>query len=180
MPNSEGPEERPWWHAERTHTFGGKVKNLETPELRGLNEEIQGAVVALQSQIEAESYELQVVRDLARELGPAVAFDADRFAEAIAGRYSIELEDANQMVDSFDWWQRARKALGFMKQKQGIVNGEIARRRAHDAEQVVFVIKGKISKAAMLLAGVKTRSAAVAEARKLVGEANSELDKVGP
>lgn len=156
------------------------MKGLETPELRGIHEEIQGAVIALQAQIEAESYELQVVRDLARELGPAVAFDADRFAEAIAGRYSIGLEDAHQMVDDFDWWQRARKALGFMKQKQGIINGEIARRRAHDAEQVVFVIKGKINKAATLLAGVKTRSSAVVEARKLVTDANTELEKVGP
>lgn len=160
------------------------MRTLKTYELRGLNEEIQGAVAALQAQIETESYELQVVREVARELGPAIAFDLDRFAEALSGRYSISLDDASQLVDDFDWWQRARKALGFMKQKQGIVNGEIARRRAYDAEQAVFDIKGKIAKAAHCLLAVKACESEsdqrlFEEGRALLVEVDRYLSKIG-
>jgi len=134
----------------------------------------------LQGEIEAESYELQVVRDLARKLGPAIAFDADRFAAAIVKEYEIALDEAHEMVDTFDWWQRARKALGFMKQKQSIVSAEVARRRAGDAEQAVFAIKGKVKKASLLLTRIRSKNSALAEARKLIDEVESHLDKVGP
>jgi hypothetical protein len=173
-------DERPWWHTEKVLPFGRKVRELPTPELRAIHEEIKGSVSSLQTQIETESPELQVVRDIARELGPSVAFDMTKFAEALAKRCEISVDDAEELVEDFDWWKRAKKALGHTKQKQGIVQGEIARRRAADAEQVVFDIKGKVMRAATLLEGVKTKSTMVLEARKLIVEARDHLQKVGP
>ena len=147
----ENQEDRPWWHTERVLAFGVKVKNFPTSELKALNEEIRGAISSLQTQLDIESVELQSVRVLEQELGPAVAFDADRFAQELQTRFQLEAEDADEIIDSYDWWKRARKAAGDLQKKNRIVQGELLRRQAYDAEQIIIDIRGKIKQAVDLL-----------------------------
>jgi hypothetical protein len=181
MPNSsEEPvsfwqQERPWWHTEHVYQVRNRVVGLPVPELRGLAEEMKGAIATLQQQMETAGPEIAPVRELSRQLGPV---KPDVLAAALGKKYDISVEEGRELVDAFDWWKSVRGALGFIRQKHSLVVAEITRRRSEDAEQAVFDIKGKIEKACMLMD--RDEGDDIEDAYKLLLQIRERLSAVGP
>jgi len=145
------PKSRPWWHTEHVEVVRERAADFPMSELRGLAEDMKGTLSALQTKLSLKASEVSHVRDMAKEMGPAVAFDATRLAKAVSERYGITVDEAEELVDDLDWWKSAQIALGYIKQKHSTIVAEITRRRVGDAEQAVFDIKGKVRRAFQLL-----------------------------
>lgn len=168
-------DERPWWHTQHVHQVRNRIADLSIPELRGLVEEMKGALANLQQQMETSGPEVAPIRELSRQLGPV---KTDVLAEALAKKYDIDVQQGHELVDAFEWWKSVRGALGFIRQKHSIVVAEITRRRAQDAEQAVFDIKGKIKRACDLMD--RDEGDDIEDAFKLLVEVRTRLDDVGP
>jgi hypothetical protein len=160
---------------------------MDIPDIRALAEEMKGAIATLQSQMETSSPDVAHVRDLARKLGPAAAFDATVLAKELATIYQITIEEGHELVEEYDWWKSVKGALGFIRQKHSVVTAEVTRRRSQDAEQAVFDVKGKIKRVEQLLdqdvtiiAAVRSNREDIKRAMSLLHEINDRLATVGP
>lgn len=174
----QSTDDRPWWHTEHVNAVRDRVKEMSIPELRGLAEEMKGAVATLQSQMETAAPDISHIREMAKKLGPAVAFDAGRLATAISEKYDISTAESHELIEEYDWWKSVRGALGFIKQKHSNVVAEITRRRSKDAEQAVFDIKGKIKRACDYMD--RDEDDDIEDAYKLLLEVRERLAEVGP
>lgn len=168
-------ESRPWWQKLRIEAVRERVAASTLPELRGLAEEMKAVVEAIQIQIETFGPELLNLRQVMKQLSPGANYDDDKAIGEIAALCNVSREAADELLDDLQWYKSVRNALGYIKEKRGVVTGEIARRRGTDAEQALFDVKGKIKRAAEHL-----RDGNDAEARRLVDEIEQRLEGIGP
>ena len=178
---SEPISERPWWHTMHVNKVRAQIRQLPLSEVIYLAEEMKGAIKTLAEQKNTASPEFVQLRVITKDLGPSVAFDANRFAQAIAERHQISLEEAHELVEEYDWWKSVCGALSYTEQKHAIAVGEIARRRANGAEQAVFDIKSKVVKVCDLLERVEREDLEeIEESFRLMIAIKERLADVGP
>lgn len=171
----QSTDDRPWWHTDHVNVVRTRVKEMSIPELRGLAEEMKGAIATLQEQMETKGPDVSHVRDLSRKLGP---IDDARLAQALGEKYDITTEEGHELIEEFEWWKSVRGALGFIKQKHSVVVAEITRRRAQDAEQAIFDIKGKVKRACDYME--RDEGNDIEDAFRLLIEVKERLADVGP